>query len=210
MEGKYVFSQKTVQSDPSNSTFSAVPIQCTSGYAYQSFDGGDCEGVSPEQDFNGMPGIGWRFAGGASANGMTGPDTLFNPPPFTEPGFSQAALLQGQNAISQAVDGFVPGENYMLRFYLGSRYASECCDGNQTVVVTVDNKPIGVWKLVSYTPFTLRTVTFSVTHTGSHVLGFAGVKRRTEVRRCTLKRAPHGSSRRGRVTMSCITGRSSL
>ena len=35
-----------------NSDFSAVSIQCSSGYAYESYMGGNCESRGPQQDFN--------------------------------------------------------------------------------------------------------------------------------------------------------------
>jgi len=47
--------------------------------------------------------------------------------------------------------------------------------GNQTVVATLDGNAIGLWKLVSFTPFTLRTAIFKVATGGSHILAFIGL-----------------------------------
>lgn len=161
-----------------NPNFSAVSVQCSNGYAYQSFMGGNCAGpLFTQQDFNSGLGIGWTFTylpAGAGGTGVTGPNTAFYPPPFTGLPFSRAAFLQGSNAtLSQTIAGFVPRGLYTLSFYLGSRYSSSF-DGNQTVQVTIDSQVIGSWNLVSFTPFTLQTVAFSVAHGGSHTLKFAG------------------------------------
>ncbi|MGA2592597.1 MAG: hypothetical protein ABSH32_22020 [Bryobacteraceae bacterium] len=164
-----------------NPNFSAVAVQCSSGWAYESYMGGNCESVGPEQDFNSEVGIGWRFATGtyeSYGSGITNANTSFNPPPFTGLPFSQAAIVQGSGAvraaIAQKITGFLPGQVYKLTFYLGSRYADGCCDGNQTVLATLDGKPIGFWKLVSFTPFTLRTAVFRGGSGLSHILEFSG------------------------------------
>ena len=104
--------------------------------------------------------------------GLTGPDTVFSPPPFTGLPFSQAVFLQGPGSfIWQAVGGFTAG-NYTLSFYLGSRYTSGIYDGNQTVVALIDGNVIGSWPLKSFTPFTLETASFTVNSDGSHALEF--------------------------------------
>jgi hypothetical protein len=166
-----------------NPDFSAVTIQCSNGYAYQAEKGGNCEGPNePQQDFNAEPGIGWTFRPfstniSGAGDGITGSnETAFQPPPFTGLPFSYAALLQGPTSvIGQKINGFVAGGSYVLTFYLGSRYANGCCDGNQTVVVTLDNELIGVWSMTSFTPFTVRTAAFKVATGGSHTLAFSGV-----------------------------------
>jgi hypothetical protein len=168
-----------------NPDFSAVPVQCSGGYAYQSTIGGNCEGsnsLGPEQNFDAAPGIGWIFAPHPPLNatnygdGITGPNTLFDPPQFTELPFGYAAFLQSRGGtIAQKIDGFVPGQVYVLRFYLGSRYAEGCCGGNQMVLATLDGNAIGLWKLVSFTPFSPRTAVFKVATGGSHVLAFTGL-----------------------------------
>ncbi len=75
------------------------------------------------QDFNSTPGIGWTFNPilvlNTGQSGLTGPDSAFNPPPFTGMPFTQAALLQDRGGyVSQAISGFTAG-NYTLSFYLG-------------------------------------------------------------------------------------------
>ncbi len=157
-----------------NSDFGAVPIICSLGFAYQAF-GGDCSSDPPQQQFNSTPGFGWTFVG-TDGNGLTGPNTLFNPPPFTGLPFTQAAFLQDANSsVSQAVGGFTAG-SYTLSFYLGSRYASGGGDdGNQTVEALIDGGVIGTWALTSFTPFTLETASFTVSTDGSHTLDFKGL-----------------------------------
>jgi hypothetical protein len=164
-----------------NPNFSAVAVQCSSGWAYESYMGGNCESYGPQQDFNAEVGIGWTFAMGtyeSYGSGITNADTSFNPPPFSGLPFSQAAIVQGAEAVralvAQKISGFVAGQLYKLTLYLGSRYSEGCCDGNQTVLVLLDDKPIGEWQLVSYTPFTLRTAFLKVTSTGPHILVFLG------------------------------------
>ena len=162
-----------------NPGFGNVPIQCSGGYAYQSADGGTCAGTAPQQAFNIEAGIGWKFTPHLAATGSTGitsPNTGFNPPPFNGLPFSTAAFLQGGSTatVLQTIHGFVPGVTYQLSFYLGSRYANGSFDGNQTVQVLVDDRVIGTWSLVSRTPFTLRTVYFSLTSGGSHAFKFVG------------------------------------
>ncbi|MGA2591784.1 MAG: hypothetical protein ABSH32_17875 [Bryobacteraceae bacterium] len=170
-----------------NSDFSAVAVRCSTGYAYQSAMGGNCagsNGFGPQQNFNFEAGIGWTFSlsydaqpnpGGAGITEPSPPNSGFETPPFTGLPFSQAALLQSQSVIFQRISGFVAGQIYKLTFYLGSRYDdSGQSQGNQTVLATLDNVPIGVWKLVSFTPFTLRTAVFKVATGGSHILAFRG------------------------------------
>jgi len=80
-----------------NSDFSAVPVQCSNGIAAQSYMGGTCtSGGNEQQDFNGAVGIGWTFEslpGDANpsahdSDGMTDPNTIFDPPSFTGLPFS--------------------------------------------------------------------------------------------------------------------------
>src|ERR1019366_4882203 len=156
-----------------NSNFGAVPIVCGNGYAYQG-TAGCTGGPGPEQDFNSTPGFGWTLG---INDGLTGPGTSFQPPPFTGLPFTQAVFLQGSadyDFVTQEVAGFVAG-SYTLSFYLGSRYNS-CCgyDGNQTVQALIDGNVIGTWALTSFTPFTLQNVSFTVT-TGAHTLEFRGI-----------------------------------
>jgi hypothetical protein len=157
-----------------NSDFGAVPILCGIGYAYQAF-GGDCGSVPAQQSFNSTPVFGWTFLvqGG---NGLTAPNSPFNPPSFGGLPFSQAAFLQNANSsVSQAVGGFVAG-SYTLTFYLGSRYDSGGGDdGDQTVAALIDGGVIGTWALTSFTPFTLETASFTIDTTGSHSLEFMGL-----------------------------------
>jgi len=156
-----------------NFDFGAVPITCGLHYAYQAF-GGDCNSNPPQQDFNSAPGFGWTFLV-HGANGLTGPNTLFDPPPFTGLPFSQAAFLQDSHSfVAQAV-GIAAG-SYTLSFYLGSRYASGGGDdGDQTVEALINGKPIGTWALTSFTPFTLETAPFTISTDGSYVLQFMGL-----------------------------------
>ena len=161
-----------------NPNFSAVAVQCSGGAAYQS-DGGNCDvNDFKQQPFNTSVGIGWQFAAvpyDGGGDGLTEPNSFFEPPPFTGFPFSQAAYLQGPNAeISQTLAGFVPGGQYTLSFYLGSRYASGGYDGNQTVEAMVDGQVIGTWALVSDMPFTLQTTPFTVGYGGLHTVKFAG------------------------------------
>jgi hypothetical protein len=164
-----------------NPNFSAVPVQCSEGSAYQSDPGGTCESVYPEQDFNTEAGIGWAFTPyqasgpGIGGPGITEPNSGFNPPPFTGLPFSQAAYLQNHSLIYQKITGFVLGQVYKLTLYLGSRYSSGGTNGNQIVVATLDGKPIGVWRLTSFTPFVLQTAFFKAPSGGSHILGFQGI-----------------------------------
>ena len=155
-----------------NGDFSAVPVACGSGYAYQTFEvNGSCSGpTAPEQDFNSDPAIGWTFDG----SGITVPATAFNPPDFGGL-FTQAAFLQGSDSsISQSVDGFVDTETYTASFYLGSRYNDPPNDGNQTVSVLIDNVLVDQYTLTSYTPFELITTDSFTVSSGSHTLTLEG------------------------------------
>jgi len=156
-----------------NYDFGAVQIACSNGYAYQG-PMLSCPYTGPTQNFNDSPGFGWTL--GSIGSGLTGPNTVFFPPPFTGLPFTQAVFLQGGHnpSVSQAVGGFTAG-SYILSFYLGSRYRNGCCDGNQTVMALIDGNVIGTWVLASYTPFTLVTAPFSVTSGGSHTLKFVGM-----------------------------------
>lgn len=162
-----------------NPDFSAVAIQCSAGYAYQPPVGmGTYCGIpGPYQRFNGVSGIGWVFSPnipGGQGSGITGPNTAFMPPPFTGLPFTYAAFLQTTGFLFQIVDGFLPGQAYVLSFYLGSRYAPPPFGGNQTVEAVVDGHVIGVWALTSFTPFTLRKALFVVPSGTSHLLTFRG------------------------------------
>ena len=169
-----------------NFDFGAVQVACGSGYAYEA-PVSWCSGNpllnynAPAQNYNASPGFGWTLGWPAAifgdfpyriGVGLTGPGTLFQPPPFDGMPFSQAAFLQSVGAfVWQEVPGFTAG-SYTLNFYLGSRYRDDCCDGNQTVQALIDGKPIGVWALKSYTPFTLENATFTVSTDGNHTVEF--------------------------------------
>ena len=164
-----------------NFDFSAVPIACGQGYAYQGQVAGcTYRAIWPFQDFNSTPGFGWTMTGipgiRTGATALTGPNTSFVPPPFNGVPFTQALALQGPGSFAwQTLEGFSAG-SYQLSFYLGSRYI-DCCgyDGNQTVQALIDGNVIGTWALTSYTPFTLQTVTFTLSTGGSHTLRFQGI-----------------------------------
>jgi hypothetical protein len=165
-----------------NPNFANVAVQCAgAGYAYQAVMAGNCAGPTvPQQNFNVGLGIGWTFEVGTvtGGDGVTTPNTDFNPPPFTGLPFSQAALLQGtvSATIGQEITGFVPGGTYALSFYAGSRYASAgTYDGNQTVQVMLGGQALGTWNLVSFTPFTLETANFTAVDGGSNILKFQGI-----------------------------------
>jgi hypothetical protein len=159
-----------------NPDFANVAVQCSVGFAY---DNPKTDCGSWLQEFNNALGIGWTFLSNSSGNGgdgLTGPNTDFEPPPFDNLPFDVAVFLQGNNAaFEQTVSGFVPGGVYTLNFYLGSRYTYGGYSGNQTVQATIDSQVIGTWALTSNTPFTLRTVPFTVATGGSHVLEFLGI-----------------------------------
>jgi hypothetical protein len=167
-----------------NRIFANVPVTCGGGFAYQSYEGANCSNPTfPQQSLDGVAGIGWSFREADptadSGSGITNANTGFNPPPFTGFPFSQAAFLRGNHTeISQAIDGFLVGTGYRLYFYLGSRYYDGPADydGNQTVAVLIDNRLIGSWNLSSFTPFTLETLSFEVSSSGTHVLKFVGVR----------------------------------
>jgi len=166
-----------------NFDFGAVSITCENGYAYQGpVDG--CPYTGPTQDFDQSPGFGWILGGiiaipggrvSYGGAGLTGPNTVFYPPPFDGMPFNQAVFLQDIGSfVWQSVSGFSAG-TYTLSFYLGSLFI-DCCgyDGNQTVVALIDGTPIGAWALSSYTPFTLQSATFTVTTGGNHAVEFMG------------------------------------
>ncbi len=169
-----------------NFDFGAVGIVCQNGYSYQSAVG-SCPYADPTQNFDESRGFGWVlgsvlgsvlarsfFSASSGGSGLTGPDTIFYPPPFTGLPFNQAVILQGVGSfVWQAVEGFAPG-SYTLSFYLGSRY-STLYDGNQTVAALIDGNVIGSWAMTSYTPFTLQTVSFTVNTGGTHRLMFEGL-----------------------------------
>jgi len=167
-----------------NFDFGSVRIACSNGYAYE----GPvlaCPYAGPSQNFNASPGFGWILATRISqcchpqqsldgGPGLTGPGTIFYPPPFDGLPFSQAVILQdAYTFVWQAVSGFTAG-NYTLSFYVGSRY-STLYDGDQTVEALIDGHVIGTWALSSYTPFTRETAPFTVTTGGTHTLEFRGV-----------------------------------
>jgi len=167
-----------------NFDFGAVRIACSNGYAYEG-PVLSCPYAGPSQNFNGSPGFGWILGtvlagccrpqmtldGGP---GLTGPDTIFFPPPFDGLPFNQAVILQDAYPfVWQAVSGFTAG-NYTLSFYLGSRY-STLYDGNQTIQALIDDQVIGTWALSSYTPFTLQAAPFAITIDGTHSVEFRGI-----------------------------------
>jgi hypothetical protein len=156
-----------------NADFSTIPIVCQ-GFSYQSF-GGDCTSIPRQQDFNGAAGFGWIL--GEGGTGLTAPNSLFNPPDFSGLPFAQAVFLQGGGSFAyQAIAGFAAGTTYQLSFYVGSRFISNVIsDGDQTVEATIDAGVIGMWSLVSFTPFTPVNVAFSVLSSGTHTLGFDAV-----------------------------------
>jgi len=139
----------------------------------------------PSQNFNASHGFGWILGTILSVYGhpqmsldggpgLTGPNTIFSPPPFDGLPFNQAVILQDVGPfVWQSVGGFTAGK-YTLSFYLGSRYSS-FYDGNQTVEALIDGNVIGTWDLVSFTPFTLETAPFTVSTDGSHTLMFRGI-----------------------------------
>ena len=87
-----------------NFDFGAVRIACSNGYAYEG-PVLSCPYAGPSQNFNGSPGFGWILGtvlagccrpqmtldGGP---GLSGPDTIFFPPPFDGLPFNQAVILQ--------------------------------------------------------------------------------------------------------------------
>jgi hypothetical protein len=158
-----------------NANFGAVPIICGGDYAYQ----GTVDGCTNQsQDFNSAPGFGWTLGlthAQYQGSGLTGPNTAFNPPPFTGLPFTQAVFLQSNegltSSVSQDIDGFSAGD-YTLSFYLGSRYNY---DNGQTVEALIDGQVIGTWVLGPNTPFIQRFTTFSVTTGGVHTLEFMGM-----------------------------------
>lgn len=174
----------TAQINVVNFDFGAVPVQCGYGYAYEGAVTACSAYGYPTQNFDTTPGFGWKI-GGLQARqlaqtsleggtGLTGPNTIFFPPPFDGMPFSQAVFLQDVGSfVWQKLSGFSAG-TYTLSFYLGSRYSSGGYDGNQTVVALIDGIPIGTWPLTSFTPFTLQTVTFTVSTGGNHTLEFLG------------------------------------
>ncbi len=163
-----------------NFNFGAVAIVCGQDYAYQMGQVTGCTSrwVWPLQNFNSTPGFGWTLSGlpnTGGGSGLTGPNTSFVPPPFDGLPFTQAVALEGPSFVWQTIPGFTAG-SYTLSFYLGSRYI-DCCgyDGNQTVQALIDGNVIDTWALSSFTPFTLQTVTFTVSTDGSHTLEFRGI-----------------------------------
>ena len=158
-----------------NPDFSVPAIPCSLDYAYQG--SGNCSSTVgsnpfPQQNLNGVSGVGWTFAN--AGDGLTGPDTIFNPPSFSGFPFSQAAFLQGSGAdISQSISGFNAGGSYILDFYLGSRF-NTITDGNQMVEVLIDGSLIDTFALTTGTPFTLETVPFIASVTGSETLALEG------------------------------------
>jgi hypothetical protein len=167
-----------------NYDFGAVTISCSYGFVYQ---GPIPECLYPSggstQDLDQSPGFGWilggmvpyMFGSPNGGSGLTGPNTEFFPPPFNGLPFNQAVFLQDTGSfVWQQVDGFTAG-TYTLSFYLGSRYHGCCDDGNQTVIALIDGNVIGKWAMSSFTPFTLRSVNFTVGN-GSHTLEFMGTR----------------------------------
>jgi hypothetical protein len=84
-----------------NPNFGNVAVQCSPGYAYESYMGGNCEGPgNPQQDFNAAVGVGWTLAPlpndangpATNGNGITDPNA-FNAPSFAGLPFSRAAFL---------------------------------------------------------------------------------------------------------------------
>jgi len=154
-----------------NADFSAVPITCGNGFAYQVGTGVGCQ-----QDFNSASGFGWTLAI-QNGIGLTAPNTAFEPPPFTGMPFGQALFLQGgPTSAYQSIGGFNGGTSYVLSFYLGSRYRQDSLvDGNQSVEAMVDGTVIGTWTLTSFTPFTLEHASFLVPTGGTHTLDFGTI-----------------------------------
>jgi len=165
-----------------NFDFGAVRITCGNDYAYQgAVTACNAYGYNT-QNFDQSPGFGWIMGGHAARQlaptsleggaGITGPNTIFFPPPFDGLPFNQAVFLQDIGGfVWQEVGGFTAG-TYTLSFYLGSRHEY---DGTQTVVALIDGTPIGTWSLTTGTPFTLETARFTVSTGGNHTLAFMGM-----------------------------------
>ena len=83
-------------------------------------------------------------------------------------------MVSASSTVYQDIGGFSAGAHYALNFYVGSRYSSGDADGNQTVEALIDDTVIGTWSLVSFTPFELEDVEFSVPTDGVHRLTFMG------------------------------------
>ncbi len=166
-----------------NPDFATPAIACSAlGYAYQGSAG--CNNTVagsglpfPHQDFNGAAGFGWTL-GPNAGDGLTGsnnPNGNFQTPSFSGLPFTQAVFLQNAGStISQVVPGFSAATNYVLSFYLGSRFANGN-DGNQTVEALLNGNVIGTWALTSFTPFTLESVALPGGASGSETLEFEGL-----------------------------------
>jgi len=158
-----------------NFDFGAVPVTCSSGYAYQGPKGscGYYDG-QPTQDFNSSQGFGWMLGSVVASQGpgagLTGPNTAFCPPSFDGLPFNQVVFLQAIAWVSQPVGGFSAGR-YILSFYLGGR----CGWGPQLVAAMIDGNVIGTWAVPVGMPFTLEKATFTVSTGGVHTLEFLGM-----------------------------------
>ena len=113
----------------------------------------------------------WSFPPSASGgSGLTGNGSAFGSPPAPEGG--QAAFLQDQGALSQALSGFVAGTQYTLtvsaaeRDYLGVN--------TQSVAVQLDGQTVGVVTPsgTSYQDYTVGPFTAGP---GGHTLSFVGL-----------------------------------
>jgi hypothetical protein len=175
-----------------NPNFAAISANgCGSGYVSQ-YDSGSTscsQSPTPNQNLNGVTGIGWTFSDSSAwtpsngvGSGLTVPNSPFNPPSFAGlPQGTQAAFLQGQNSsVSQQLSGFTTGQSYNLSFYLGSRYNNgDAFNGNQTVEALIFNTLTDTvagsksWTLTSSTPFTLENLSFTANGT-NETLEFVG------------------------------------
>lgn len=166
-----------------NFDFGAVGISCGNDYAYQGAVT-NCPYGYNTQDFDQSPGFGWILGHTVArqlaltslegGSGLTGPNTIFFPPPFTGMPFNQAVFLQDRGPFVWQAVNFAAG-SYTLSFYLGSRYWDGPDNGNQTVEALIDGQVVGTWAMSSYTPFTLQTATFTVGNGGYHTVEFLGM-----------------------------------
>jgi len=120
-------------------------------------------------------GVAWTFTAqsGANGSGIAANGSAFTSGNANAPQGTQVAVLQSKSTISQAINGFIPGANYVVSFDAALRNY-QLSNGGQTWNVTIDGNVIASFAPpTTATNYLNYTASFTATAT-NHTLAFVG------------------------------------